>query len=231
MAVAEFSGVDTVSPLDKTVGTVGTGNIPSSGNMTPSLSGELFIGSGTHNGNTVTTAGPGFTMIAVPTEDSNTHQPLAMEYQVLNGTPQTAATFNLATGYPWTQNGVLFKPTVTAATLVSIAVTPSSPSIALGTTQQLTATGTYSDGSTQNLTTTVTWGSLDTTIANISNANGSQGLASPIRRPLRSLSPKPSSTCTNSAYYNSQAENRAAARYSEGQTIPGKQAPYCGGKA
>jgi hypothetical protein len=75
---------------------------------------------------------------------------------------------------------VLFKPTVTAATLVSIAVTPSSPSIALGTTQQLNATGTYSDGSTQNLTTTVTWGSLDTTIANISNANGSQGLATPV---------------------------------------------------
>ena len=49
--------------------------------------------------------------------------------------------------------------TVTAATLVSIAVTPSAPSIAKGTTVQLTATGYYSDGSTQDLTTSATWSS------------------------------------------------------------------------
>ena len=42
--------------------------------------------------------------------------------------------------------------TVTAATLVSIAVTPADPSIAKGLTQQFTATGTYTDSSTQNLT-------------------------------------------------------------------------------
>ena len=38
--------------------------------------------------------------------------------------------------------------TVTAATLQSIAVTPASPSVAKGGTQQFTATGTYSDAST-----------------------------------------------------------------------------------
>lgn len=38
-------------------------------------------------------------------------------------------------------------------TLSSIAVTPAGPSIPLGSTQQFTATGNYSDGSTQNLTT------------------------------------------------------------------------------
>ena len=47
--------------------------------------------------------------------------------------------------------------TVTAATLLSIAVTPANPSIAKGLTQQFTATGTYSDNSTQNLTNSVTW--------------------------------------------------------------------------
>src|SRR6202789_981736 len=47
--------------------------------------------------------------------------------------------------------------TVTAATLVSIAVTAPSPSIALGSTQQLTATGPYTDHSTQNLSSQVTW--------------------------------------------------------------------------
>jgi hypothetical protein len=110
MAVAEFSGIDPVSSLDKTAGTVGSGNTPSSGTMTPSQAGELVIGSGTHNGNTVTSAGSGFTMLAIPTEDSNTHQPLAMEYQVLSGSQQTTAVFNLSTGYTWTQNGALFKP-------------------------------------------------------------------------------------------------------------------------
>ena len=49
--------------------------------------------------------------------------------------------------------------TVTAATLVSIAVTPANPSIAKGTTQQFTATGTYSDSSTANITSSVTWSS------------------------------------------------------------------------
>ena len=52
MVVAEFSGVDTVSPLDKTAGAVGSGNTPSSGMMAPSSAGDLVIGSGTHNGNT-----------------------------------------------------------------------------------------------------------------------------------------------------------------------------------
>jgi len=46
-----------------------------------------------------------------------------------------------------------------AVTLVSIAVTPVSPSIVAGSTLQFTATGTYSDSSTQNLTSTATWAS------------------------------------------------------------------------
>ena len=49
--------------------------------------------------------------------------------------------------------------TVTAAVLSSIAVTPPNPSISNGTTQQFTATGSYTDGSTQNLTNLVTWSS------------------------------------------------------------------------
>jgi trimeric autotransporter adhesin len=69
--------------------------------------------------------------------------------------------------------------TVTPATLVSISVTPTNPSIALGTTRQFTATGTYSDNTTQNLTTAVTWGSLTGGVATISNAAGSNGLATP----------------------------------------------------
>ncbi|MFY9911073.1 MAG: Ig-like domain-containing protein, partial [Candidatus Sulfotelmatobacter sp.] len=60
--------------------------------------------------------------------------------------------------------------TVTAPTLVSIAVTPGNPSIAAGTMQQFTATGTYSDGSTQNLTSAATWSSSASGVATISAA-------------------------------------------------------------
>ena len=67
--------------------------------------------------------------------------------------------------------------TVNPATLISISVTPSSPSIALGLSQQFTATGTYTDGSNQDITTTVTWSSSNTATATISNAAGSNGLA------------------------------------------------------
>jgi hypothetical protein len=66
---------------------------------------------------------------------------------------------------------------VNPAVLVSIAINPQSPTIALGTVQQFTATGTYTDGSTQDLTTVVTWSSSSATVAIIGNAVGSYGLA------------------------------------------------------
>jgi len=70
--------------------------------------------------------------------------------------------------------------TVTAATLVSITINPGNPSVAQGTSQQFSATGTYSDASTQNLTTSATWSSSVPGVAPISNAAGSQGLATAI---------------------------------------------------
>jgi len=70
--------------------------------------------------------------------------------------------------------------TVTSALLVSIEVTPPNPQLAAGTTQQFTATGLFTDNNTQNLTTQVTWQSSNATIATISNAAGSQGLATSV---------------------------------------------------
>ena len=70
--------------------------------------------------------------------------------------------------------------TVNPATLVSIAITPAIPAIPLGTTVQFMATGTFTDGSTQNVTDTVQWSSDTTSVASISNATGSQGLASSV---------------------------------------------------
>ncbi|MGB9446067.1 MAG: Ig-like domain-containing protein [Candidatus Acidiferrum sp.] len=63
--------------------------------------------------------------------------------------------------------------TVTTATLQSIAITAVNGSIAKGTTDQFTATGTYSDASTANLTSQVTWNSASLTVATI----GATGLA------------------------------------------------------
>ncbi len=60
---------------------------------------------------------------------------------------------------------------VTNATLVSMAVTPPNPQFALGTTQQFTVIGTFSDGSTQNLTTTAVWASSNPAVLTI-NGNG-----------------------------------------------------------
>jgi hypothetical protein len=54
-------------------------------------------------------------------------------------------------------------------TLTSLAITPSTFSLqTVGQTQQLTATGTFNDGSTQNLTGSSTWTSSDPAIAKVS---------------------------------------------------------------
>jgi hypothetical protein len=66
--------------------------------------------------------------------------------------------------------------TVTGSALTSIAVTPADPSIPKGTTEQFSATGTFSDGSTQNLTNSVTWNSLTTSAATISSTGLAKGV-------------------------------------------------------
>jgi hypothetical protein len=68
--------------------------------------------------------------------------------------------------------------TVTAATLSSIEVTPTNPSVAEGLTRQFTATGTYSDSSTADITALVIWSSDDLAVATM-NPNGfaNSGLA------------------------------------------------------
>jgi uncharacterized protein YjdB len=69
--------------------------------------------------------------------------------------------------------GVVGTTTVntTNATLSAITVTPPNPGVAVGATQQFTATGQFSDGSSLNLTRQVTWSSTDVGIA-VVNASG-----------------------------------------------------------
>ena len=65
----------------------------------------------------------------------------------------------------------------TTKTLTSIAVTPSNPSVATGSTEQFTATGTYSDGSTANVTSTATWAAANTAVATITSGGLATGVA------------------------------------------------------
>jgi uncharacterized protein YjdB len=59
--------------------------------------------------------------------------------------------------------------TVANPVLISIAVAPANSSIANGTTEQLTATGFYSNGNTQDLTTQVSWTSSSDTMATVNS--------------------------------------------------------------
>lgn len=67
--------------------------------------------------------------------------------------------------------------TVTPVELASITVTPASPSVVAGASQQFTATGRYTDDSVMDVTTTAIWSSSAPTVATVSNDPGTQGLA------------------------------------------------------
>src|SRR5262249_19306367 len=78
---------------------------------------------------------------------------------VAHGTAHISATLNSVTGSA--------PVTVSTVTLQSIAVTPATAVVAPTTTQQYTATGTFSDGSTQIITGTVTWSSSNLNVATV----------------------------------------------------------------
>jgi hypothetical protein len=71
------------------------------------------------------------------------------------------------------KGGVLM-PRVTVA-LVEITVVPVTSTVPAGRTEQLTALGTFSDGTTQDITSAVTWSSSQRTVAVVSNATDSAG--------------------------------------------------------
>ncbi len=67
--------------------------------------------------------------------------------------------------------------TVPIPTLQSIAVTPASATVSVGTTQQFRATGTYSDSSTSDLTASVTWSSSNTAMATVNSSGLATAMA------------------------------------------------------
>jgi Fe-S cluster assembly iron-binding protein IscA len=102
---------------------------------------------------------------------SNTAGTHGLATHVAIGSTRITATMSGVTSSP------AFSLTVAPAVLAAIAVTAPLTSVAVGNTDQFTATGHYSDGSTQDLTSTATWNSTNTAAATISNTAGTQGLA------------------------------------------------------
>ncbi|WP_162058239.1 Ig-like domain-containing protein [Undibacterium sp. KW1] len=70
--------------------------------------------------------------------------------------------------------------TVTPASLLSIALTPANPVMQIGTTQQLTSTARYSDGSSVNVTATTSFSSATPANATVSTVAASNGLVTAI---------------------------------------------------
>src|SRR6266516_1554979 len=163
-------GGSSVHVTAKNATLVSIGVTPANPNLPQGLAGQ-FTATGTYSDNSTQdlTAQVAWSSsnTGVATIDS-----AGLATSVAAGTTTITATLGLVSG-----NTTL---TVTNATLSSIAVTPTNPSIANGTTRQFTATGTFSDSTTQDLTTQVTWSSSSTAVATISNAGGSQGLATSV---------------------------------------------------
>jgi hypothetical protein len=75
-------------------------------------------------------------------------------------------------------------------TLISIAITPENPIIALGVPEQFIATGTYSNNSKKNITASVSWTSSVPDVATISNAAGIIGVANPVKSGVATITAK-----------------------------------------
>ena len=107
------------------------------------------------------------------------------------GVHHISATYTPASPGPYATSQTTLDETITAAALVSIAVTPANPTLKVGQMQQFTATGTYADNSTQDLTSTVTWTSDAPSVASVA-ANGTGTGQSPgtahVTATLRSVS-------------------------------------------
>jgi hypothetical protein len=67
--------------------------------------------------------------------------------------------------------------TISSATITGLTISPTTPSVAKGLTAQFIASGSFSDATTQDLTFDASWTSIDPTVATVSDALLSKGLA------------------------------------------------------
>jgi hypothetical protein len=170
--IVEYSGADPNNPVDVTAANTGISATSSSGSATTTNATDLIFGA---NIVLTTTTGPGsgFTSRLLTSPDGD-----IAEDEAVSATGSYSATAPLSSSGSWIMQMVAFRTASgSGPVLVSIAVTPTSPSIAVGTKQQFTATGTYSDGSKQDLTNSATWTSSVPSVATISSTGLATGIA------------------------------------------------------
>jgi hypothetical protein len=142
-----------VAPNSPSIGTGGT---------------QQFSATGTFNDGTTKDVSPTVTWASATTATA-TISSAGVATAVAMGTTVISATSGSISG--------MTTLTVTAPpVLMSISVTPATPSIAKGTNQQFTATGTYSDTSTKDLTATATWASATPATATITTGGLATGV-------------------------------------------------------
>ncbi len=191
---ATFSGITGTASLS----TSAVATISTSPTMTSIALGtsKQFIASGTlmdgaiHDLTTLatwTSSSPGVAMV------SNAAGSKGLVTSLATGTTLITAAFDSVVSSP---SSTLV---VTPATLVSIVLAPTSTSIALGNTQQFTATGTFTDATTQDITATVVWQSSSPGVAAISNTTGSMGLATSVAEGTTTITASASGVTSNSA--------------------------------
>jgi len=133
----EYSGLDTVSPLDVTAGAAGSGTTGNSGTATTRSASELIVGAGM-SASAFTKAGTGFTLRTITSPDAD-----VAEDQFTTAASSYSATATTSTSKPWVMQMAAFRAAQGASnpapTLVSIA--PNTGTAAGGTTVTITGTG------------------------------------------------------------------------------------------
>jgi PKD repeat protein len=163
--IHEYAGLAASSALDQISTQKGTGTAVTSGAKTTTQANELIFGYASVD-NCVTTGTTGFTVRQ--TAGCN-----MSEDMIVLSTGAYSATFTQSNSGGWSGLMATFKAVASGPppTLQSIAVTPTSPTISLGSSPlQMTATGTYSDSSKQNITSSCSWTSGTTGVATVNSA-------------------------------------------------------------
>ena len=168
--IYEIAGGDPSTPLDVTATGFGTGLSPSTASVaTTSPNDFVFVGTAHHYG--YDTAGSGFIGLQSTPTGISEYQTAAFAGASVVG---TAAISDMNTSFPWAVALAAFRinsgSTTTGPSLTSVQVTPYSPTLSMGQTQQFSATGTFSDGSTQNISSSVVWGSTNSAVAGVSSS-------------------------------------------------------------
>ena len=112
MAVQEFSGVATTSPLDVSTGTSNTSTAASSGSVTPTASTDLVVGFvGGHSNAEAISVGAGYTAQAQQTSTAAGSTPASVVtgYKVLTTASAQAFTGSFTTAMYWAAGIVSFK--------------------------------------------------------------------------------------------------------------------------